>query len=181
VTLFNLVTGCLPFEADNIYLLFQTIGTGIYTIPDDIEPHLASLLNGLLHIDKSSRFTIEQIKQHDWFRRRPPRTFDYLPFPPAALNRFQTFTMYDYLSELHQAPTETSDEQQQQDIHVPDGSISVINSPYDNQPENNVNNESPRRRGRSALNCACSRTISSDNIHQTKGRSRQHHRMCSLS
>ncbi|CAF2817182.1 unnamed protein product [Rotaria sp. Silwood2] len=185
VTLFNLVTGCLPFEADNIYLLYQTIGKGIYTIPDDIEPHLTSLLYGLLHIDKSSRFTIEQIKQHDWFRRRPPRTFDFIPFPVSALNRFETFTMYDYLAELHQPSTENSEEQQQQqpdNIIVPDGSISVVHSPHNNQLEQAVHDEQlhARRSNRSAWNCNCSRTISIDNIRQTKTRRRQHHRICSL-
>ncbi|CAF4358148.1 unnamed protein product [Rotaria sp. Silwood2] len=185
VTLFNLVTGCLPFEADNIYLLYQTIGKGIYTIPDDIEPHLTSLLYGLLHIDKSSRFTIEQIKQHDWFRRRPPRTFDFIPFPVSALNRFETFTMYDYLAELHQPSTENSEEQQQQqpdNTIVPDGSISVVHSPHNNQLEQAVHDEQlhARRSNRSAWNCNCSRTISIDNIRQTKTRRRQHHRICSL-
>jgi serine/threonine protein kinase len=186
VTLYNLVTGRLPFEADNIYLLFQTIGRGVYTIPEDIEPHLTSLLNGLLDINKNSRFTIEQIKQHDWFRRRPPRTFDFLPFPPLALNRFQTFTMYDYLTELHQPPTENNEEQQEEDRNIPDGSISILNSPYDNNQHEGrtVHQEqqsTQRRTGRSTLNCGCSRTSSSDNIHQTKNRSRQHHRLCTLS
>ncbi|CAF0825874.1 unnamed protein product [Rotaria sp. Silwood1] len=183
VTLFNLVTGRLPFEADNIYILFQTIGKGIYTIPDDIEPHLASLLNGLLHIDKSSRFTIEQIKQHDWFRRRPPRTFDFIPFPSVALKRFQTFTMYDYLTELHQPSTENSEEQQQpENIIVPDGSMSVTHSSNNNQTEQGIREEQlhQRRSNRPIWNCTCSRTISSDNIRQTKSRRRQHHRICSL-
>jgi serine/threonine-protein kinase 11 len=162
VTLYNLVTGRLPFEADNIYLLFQTIGKGIYTIPNDIEPHLTSLINGLLHINKNLRFTLEQIKQHDWFRRRPPRTFEYLPFPHLALNRFQTFTMYDYLTELHQPSILSEDEQ--------------INIPYDNssvqQKESN---------GRSKLNCSCSRTMSGENIQQIKNQNRHQPRICSLS
>jgi len=162
VTLYNLVTGRLPFEADNIYLLFQTIGKGIYTIPNDIEPHLTSFINGLLHINKNLRFTLEQIKQHDWFRRRPPRTFEYLPFPHLALNRFQTFTMYDYLTELHQPSILSEDEQ--------------INIPYDNssvqQKESN---------GRSKLNCSCSRTMSGENIQQIKNQNRHQPRICSLS
>ena len=185
MTLYNLVTGLLPFEADNIYLLFQTIGRGVYTIPDDIDPHLTSLLRGLLHTNKSSRFTIEQIKQHDWFRRRPPRTFDFLPFPPLALNRFQTFSMYDYLTELHQTSTETSEEHP--DMNLLDPSILVITSPYDNNnqyvpSEGTHQHQQRQRRTRSLLNCGCSRTTtSSDNLHQRKNRSRSNHRICSLS
>jgi len=92
--------------------------------------------------------------------------------------------MYDYLTELHHTtPTENSEDQQQQDINIPDGLISVINSPYDNQQEKLVPEEPTQRRrtGRSIFNCGCSRTISGDNIQQTKNRNRQHHRICSLS
>ncbi len=189
VTLYNLVTGLLPFEADNIYLLFQTIGKGDYKIPDDVEPHLTTLLHGLLNIDKNSRFTIEQIKQNDWFRRRPPRTFDFLPFPSFALSRFQTFTMYDYLTELHQASSENSEDQQQQqqqqpqenNNNIPDGMISVITSPYDNQRVHPEDQTPQRRSGRALFSCGCSRTNSGDNIHQRKARSRPNHRICSLS
>ncbi|CAF0809293.1 unnamed protein product [Adineta steineri] len=191
VTLYNLVTGRLPFEADNIYLLFQAIGTGLYTIPDDIEPHLTSLIHGLLHINKSVRFTIEQIKHHDWFRRRPPRTFDIIPFPSQALNRFQTFTMYDYLTELHQPSAENSEEggeqqqQQQQDNLIPSSSISVLHSPYDNPQEKIAYEEQPplqrQRTGLSKLSCGCSRTTSTNEIHQTKDPNREHNRVCSIS
>ena len=188
--MYNLVTGALPFEAENIYLLFQAIGTGIYTIPDEIEPHLTSLLRGLLHVDKSSRFTIEQIKQHDWFRRRPPRTFDFLPFPALAINRFQTFTMYDYLAELHQASTDV-DVDDADDDHPPaqasnksNSSISVVQSPRDRLPDTHPAQGSEqriRRRGRSGLNCGCTRTTSGDDLRQTNKQSRPQHRICTLS
>jgi serine/threonine protein kinase len=188
VTLFNLVTGTLPFEAENIYLLFQTIGKGIYTIPDEIEPHLAALLNGLLHIDKNARFTIEQIKQHDWFRRRPPRTFDFLPFPPLALNRFQTFTMYDYLTELHQPMATTIDtyDEQIQMNHLPDTSISLVKASSDRQQKNlpctyEQSESMPRRTRLSILNCGCNRTTSGNNLHQSSQQHSDHRRLCSLS
>jgi len=99
--------------------------------------------------------------------------------------------MYDYLTELHQISTENSEEQQQQqqqqqqqEINLPDGSITIIHSPYDNQQEKSIHEEQTqqqRRTSRSLLSCGCSRTISGDNIHQTKTRSRQHHRICSIS
>ncbi|UJR27438.1 hypothetical protein I4U23_008727 [Adineta vaga] len=189
VTLYNLVTGQLPFEADNIYLLFQTIGTGVYTIPDDIEPHLASLIHGLLHTNKNTRFTIEQIKQHDWFRRRPPRTFDFLPFPSLALKRFQTFTMFDYFTELHQPTSENNEEQQQQfqeDINASDRPISIQTSPYDNRQDNTFHEQqqTPKRRStrRSKLNCGCSRTMSIDELQNSKNpNTREQHRFCSIS
>jgi hypothetical protein len=97
--------------------------------------------------------------------------------------------MYDYLTELHQISTENSEEQQleqqqqQQDININDGSISVLNSPYDKPQEKVIHEEQIQQRhtNRSIFNCGCSRTISGDNIHQTKSRNREHHRICSLS
>ncbi|CAF0941581.1 unnamed protein product [Rotaria sordida] len=189
VTLYNLVTGHLPFEADNIYLLFQTIGKGVYTIPNDIESHLAALINGLLHINNRSRFTLEQIKQHDWFRRRPPRAFEFLPFPSLALNRFQTFTLYDYLSELHQSTilSETNNNEDEQ-MKISDHSISNGNSLNDNrheeqqeQVQEQEQGHEQEQNGRSTLNCNCSQTISGQNIHQIKTRNRREPRICSLS
>jgi serine/threonine protein kinase len=173
VTLYNLVTGTLPFEADTVYSLFQTIGQGVYTIPDDIEPSLVSLIRGLLQVEKCLRFTIEQIKQHDWFRRRPPRTFDFLPFPPLALNRFQTFTMYDYLSELHQPVDEPN----------ADGDPSMVPASH-GDGANSLHHENGRdtvavhrhRSIRRSWNCGCSRTASGDNLHQSNKRNHHRHR-----
>ncbi|CAF1036159.1 unnamed protein product [Adineta steineri] len=195
VTLYNLVTGRLPFEADNIYLLFQTIGKGVYTIPDDIESHLASFIHGLLHINKNLRLTLEQIKQHEWFRRRPPRTFEFLPFPPSALNRFQTFTMHDYLTELHRSTVlseeenhnDNHQEEQQQQIKIPIDSTSFFHSPYDNQHVESQQQQQQQQQhqqehnGRSRLNCSCSRTLSGENIYPTKTRNRHQPRICVLS
>ena len=176
VTLYNLVTGTLPFDADNVYLLIQTVGRGNYKIPDDVDPHLSSLLHGLLHRDKTARFSIEQIKHHDWFRRRPPRTFDMIRFPPLALNRFQTCTMHDFLAELHQSSTENSeDHQPQPDIQRPDGSMSVLISSSNDQRARTIQDRPRRHARRSLLNCTCSRTNSGDNLHQA------HHRTCALS
>lgn len=193
MTLYNLVTGILPFEADNIYLLFQTIGKGVYTIPPDIEPHLASLIHGLLHINKNLRLTLEQIKQHEWFRRRPPRTFDFLPFPRLALNRFQTCTMYDYLTELHRSSALSENnhhhqEEQQEQIKIPTTTTAFFQSPYDNQhreqpqqQQQPQQRQQPEQNGRSTLNCSCSRTLSGENIHPTKSRNRHQPRICVLS
>lgn len=110
VTLYNLVTAKLPFEADNIYLLFQTIGKGVYSIPTDLDSPLTSLLTGLLNVNKIARLKIEQIKVHEWFRRRPPRTLEVLSIPPLAFQRFEKCTMFDYLTELHRSTTLNTDD-----------------------------------------------------------------------
>jgi len=73
------------------------------------------LITGLLNRNKSLRFKIEQIKQHDWFRRRPSRTLDFVAFPRLTVERFQTFTFAEYLTELHQTAS-LVDEQQTKSI-----------------------------------------------------------------
>ncbi len=109
---------------------------------------------------------MEQIKQHDWFRKRPARTLDYLPFPPLALDRFQTFTMYGYLTELHQ-PSDQSNTGEQ--ILIPDDSTSS----YETRRE---------QQNPSTINWNCSRTRSEDNLPPVKTRHRlQIPRICSLS
>ncbi|CAF3379659.1 unnamed protein product [Rotaria socialis] len=175
VTLYNLVTGHLPFDADNIYLLFQTIGKGVYIIPSDMETNLTTLIHGLLHIDNRLRFTVQQIKQHDWFRRRPPRTFDYLPFPTLALNRFQTFKMYDYLSELHQPSVKFENSNQDEPMKVSDHSMANVKATFDNQS----NQQEIEQNGRSTL--TCNETMSGQNINQIKIRNRREARICSIS
>ncbi|CAF0902112.1 unnamed protein product [Didymodactylos carnosus] len=175
VTLYNLVTGLLPFEADNIYLLFQVIGFGKFVTPDDIEPNLANLINGLLCVDKTKRLTIEQIRQHEWYKRRPPKTFDFVPFPKMALNRFQTLTMYDYLVDLHQPLDEQEDKDEDENLteierkyakyniqQAETNSGEIKRPTFQIEPEDDNENESHyHRRRRSKLNCGsmrCTRT-----------------------
>ncbi|XP_043391702.1 serine/threonine-protein kinase STK11 isoform X4 [Chelonia mydas] len=66
VTLYNITTGLYPFEGDNIYKLFENIGKGDYTIPEDCGPPLSDLLRGMLEYDPAKRFSIQQIRQHKY-------------------------------------------------------------------------------------------------------------------
>lgn len=43
---YNITTSLYPFEGDNIYKLFENIGKGDYTIPEDCGPLLTDLLRG---------------------------------------------------------------------------------------------------------------------------------------
>nr|CAD7456821.1 unnamed protein product [Timema tahoe] len=64
VTLYNITTGVYPFEGDNIYRLFENIGKGQFTIPDEIENPLRSLLEGMLQKDSEKRYSLLQIRQN---------------------------------------------------------------------------------------------------------------------
>lgn len=61
---YNLNTGLYPFEGDNIFKLFENIGKGEFTIPDEIEDPLRNLLLGMLEKDPFSRLSLQQIRQH---------------------------------------------------------------------------------------------------------------------
>lgn len=182
--MFNLVTGKLPFEGETIFLLFQNIGAGIYKIPDDIDPNLKSLINGLLNVNKELRCTIEEIKHHTWFRRRPPRTLDIVEFPVAALTRFQNCTMYDYLAALHE-PEDENEIEESQIINITDGSSELPNdSQFRNHnqtsivaAQNHSTNAQRQRSTRSFWNCSCGRSMSDDQI----GQRHRTNRNCTLS
>lgn len=138
VTLYNLVTGRLPFEADNIYLLFQTIGKGIYKIPEGLDTQLTSLIVGILQFEPLSRLKIEQIKQHDWFRRRPVKTLDELSIPKKNLERFEQCTVFEYIAVLHQS---VNPHEQQETVSMVDTMMvrtSQHIQPISEEPNSNV-------------------------------------------
>ncbi|KAF7237089.1 Serine/threonine-protein kinase STK11 [Varanus komodoensis] len=103
VTLYNITTGLYPFEGDNIYKLFENIGKGDYTIPEDCGPPLSDLLRGMLEYDPAKRFSIQQIRHHNWFRKKHPQSEPAVPIPPSpeTKDRWRSMTVVPYLEDLH--------------------------------------------------------------------------------
>lgn len=101
VTLFNITTGKYPFEGDNIYRLFENIGHGHFEIPEDVDDNLRGLLTGMLQKDPDTRFTIQQIRHHPWFIRKPPRTLEEVPVPPLRGDEHHSMTVLPYLMYYH--------------------------------------------------------------------------------
>ncbi|KAG8233462.1 hypothetical protein J437_LFUL013749 [Ladona fulva] len=102
VTLYNITTGQYPFEGDNIYRLYEKIGRGEFTIPEELEDELLrSLLKGMLIKDPNERFSIHQIRHHLWFMRKPPRSLEWVPVPPLRGNELHTMTVLPYLHQYH--------------------------------------------------------------------------------
>lgn len=100
VTLYNITTGSYPFEGDNIYRLFENIGKGDFTIPLEIEEPLKSLLTGMLDKDPNRRFSIQQIRQHPWFLRKPPKlNVTEVPIPPLQGDSVHKMTVLPYLQD----------------------------------------------------------------------------------
>lgn len=61
---YNIATGVYPFEGDNIYRLFESIGRAEFSVPEDLGEALVSLLNGMLQRDPQDRLSIPQIRRH---------------------------------------------------------------------------------------------------------------------
>ncbi|TFK06541.1 AF4/FMR2 family member 3 [Platysternon megacephalum] len=112
VTLYNITTGLYPFEGDNIYKLFENIGKGDYTIPEDCGPPLSDLLKGMLEYDPAKRFSIQQIRQHNWFRKKHTQAEALVPIPPSpeTKDRWRSMTVVPYLEDLHGYNEEEDDD-----------------------------------------------------------------------
>ena len=46
---YNVTTGQYPFEGENVYKLFEKIGKGVFTIPDELDDSLKDLIGGRIH------------------------------------------------------------------------------------------------------------------------------------
>ena len=74
VTLYNFTTGEYPFEGETIFKLFENIGRCEVRVPSYVDKVLESLLRLMLSKEPGDRPDIATIRQHDWCRKRFPRT-----------------------------------------------------------------------------------------------------------
>ncbi|KPP67134.1 Serine/threonine-protein kinase 11-like [Scleropages formosus] len=100
---YNITTSLYPFEGDNIYKLFENIGKGEYSIPEECGPLLSDLLKGMLEYDPEKRFSIQHIRQHNWVRKKHPPSEPPVPIPPSPESRdpWRSMTVVPYLEDLH--------------------------------------------------------------------------------
>ncbi|CAL8345555.1 unnamed protein product [Merluccius merluccius] len=115
VTLYNITTSLYPFEGDNIYKLFENIGKGGYSVPEECGPLLSDLLNGMLEYDPVKRFSIQHIRQHNWVRKKHPPSEPPVPIPASAESRdpWRSMTVVPYLEDLHGYTEDDEDEDDQ--------------------------------------------------------------------
>ncbi|KAK0062807.1 serine/threonine-protein kinase STK11 [Biomphalaria pfeifferi] len=114
VTLYNITTGKYPFEGDNIYKLFENIGKGVYTIPDDVSDLLADLLKGMLAYESDVRYTLQQIRQHPWFIKQHPRVLERVLIPPRQDDPediLRSMTVIGCLNAMHYGNDEEGQEE----------------------------------------------------------------------
>jgi len=68
VILYALLCGTLPFDEEHIPTLFRKIKSGVFKIPDYLNKSVVTLIQHMLNVDPIKRATIEDIKNHEWFK-----------------------------------------------------------------------------------------------------------------
>uniref|UniRef100_A0A8C8G2N9 non-specific serine/threonine protein kinase n=1 Tax=Oncorhynchus tshawytscha TaxID=74940 RepID=A0A8C8G2N9_ONCTS len=101
-----------PFEGDNIYKLFENIGKGHYSVPEECGPLLSGLLRGMLEYDPEKRFSIQHIRLHNWVMKKHPAMEPLVPMPPSTDGRdaWRSMTVLPYLEHLHGYTDQDDDE-----------------------------------------------------------------------
>nr|KAF6482264.1 serine/threonine kinase 11 [Molossus molossus] len=67
---------------------------------------------GMLEYEPAKRFSIQQIRQHSWFRKKHPLAEDLVPIPPSSdcKDRWRGMTVVPYLEDLHGCANDEGDE-----------------------------------------------------------------------
>nr|KAJ3420704.1 Serine/threonine-protein kinase stk11 [Polyrhizophydium stewartii] len=84
VTLYNMISGRLPFEFDddgNLLDLYDKIIRGTFEMPAEATPDLADLLRRMLAKDPALRLSVFEIQSHPWTQTvyNMPRKAPYIP------------------------------------------------------------------------------------------------------
>ncbi|CAG9829291.1 unnamed protein product [Diabrotica balteata] len=155
VTLYNITTGIYPFEGDTIFRLFETIGKGDYTIPDDIDEPLRSLLTGMLQKDPELRFSLQEIRKHGWFNRRPPDCSPHVPIPPFKDDYWHKMTVLPYLvNHYYDDPDESANDEQYYTEHeLNEMEKTKAEGEYSNGNAHSSRGANRRRRSKKPVSC----------------------------
>lgn len=109
ITLFQLTTSQLPFSGQTIHQIFENIRSDSYEIkiPSFIDKNLHELLTNMLNRDPLKRWSIKQIRDCEWFRKKHPFVREDLANLPDEViqNEYATFRMINYLEKLCQLKT----------------------------------------------------------------------------
>ncbi|XP_038066594.1 serine/threonine-protein kinase STK11-like [Patiria miniata] len=122
ITLFNITTGTFPFEGDNIYRLFENIGKGHFTMPDNISPLLADLLTGMLKTNPDERLDTQGVRNHKWVRKTYPRVGEAVTLPalPDSNDPVRRMTCMPYLVEMFDPTISEDGYSQEEDDYYQD-------------------------------------------------------------
>ncbi|KAH0574496.1 Kinase, CAMK CAMKL [Spironucleus salmonicida] len=88
IVLFAMICGHLPFDDDQVDRLYKKIIVGEFTIPSHVSNEAQDLIQHILVVTPSKRFTIEDIKKHPFFTKNLP--------PELLINDFSAPQILDF-------------------------------------------------------------------------------------
>ncbi|OAY76974.1 CBL-interacting protein kinase 1 [Ananas comosus] len=78
VILYVILTGCLPFDDQNLTLLYHKISKSEVHIPKWLSPGAQNLIKRMLDPNPITRINMDQLKEDNWFKQ------DYVPVMPEG-------------------------------------------------------------------------------------------------
>jgi serine/threonine-protein kinase 11 len=138
ISLFQITTGYLPFQGQTIHQIYENIRTKSQDlqIPEVLDTKLAQLLKGMLDPDPLKRWSIKQIRDCDWFKKKHSVVQEDLVTLPTDVinNEFSTFRMLNYLEKHCESKfDENNDFKSQQAIPNNNNISQVQNTNNNNQ------------------------------------------------
>ncbi|KAK2462906.1 hypothetical protein APHAL10511_005104 [Amanita phalloides] len=85
VILYVMLCGRLPFEDEDVQVLFSKISQGSFHLPSNLSPDARHLITAMLAVDPVKRITIPEITQHPFYTSDLPRYLTPLPNPGPVL------------------------------------------------------------------------------------------------
>ncbi|ERN15961.1 hypothetical protein AMTR_s00175p00041650 [Amborella trichopoda] len=107
VTLYCMTFGCYPFLGDTLQDTYDRIVNNPLHLPEDMDPELKDLLEGLLCKDPKQRFTLDAIVEHPWVVR------GYGPIPRDSCRCQRGSQHKDVPSQAEPDPNATTDSTKQ--------------------------------------------------------------------
>jgi serine/threonine protein kinase len=83
VTLYQLLFRKLPFAGENLYEIVRMIQEEPLAIPEGTDSAIADLLQGMLAVKQSERFTINDILEYSLIKNAPSRAIELPPVTPV--------------------------------------------------------------------------------------------------
>ncbi|CAB3409490.1 unnamed protein product [Caenorhabditis bovis] len=66
ILLYTLLVGALPFEDDNLQVMYRKIQSGRYYEPDWLSPLSKQLLRSMIQVRPEERITVQKLLTHEW-------------------------------------------------------------------------------------------------------------------
>ena len=158
VTLYNFVSGSYPFEGDTIFRLFENIGKGEFTVPQqDVNPVLESLIRGMLATDFNDRFSILQIRAHDWFKKKHPVTAPPVTVTPrdSENDPMMSTTVIPYLFDLHFGNETADGDEEEEDKFITEHQVHELERQQQLQQQAAPDQQQPRNSSRKNKTTRC--------------------------